>query len=156
MPTTSVPVSELSGPALDWAVAKCEGFNLEEVPARIEELVHHWESMTPPPIPHESIRPYWVDFWKGCYIGPSGGAVRIPGFSSNWSLGGPIIDRERIGTKYAGGGLWSACLDSPVRAKGQASKKYHTKGGETPLIAAMRCYVASKLGKTVDVPSELL
>lgn len=27
--------------------------------------------------------------------------------------------------------------------------------GPTPLIAAMRCYVASKLGDTVDIPEEL-
>jgi len=27
--------------------------------------------------------------------------------------------------------------------------------GPTPLIAAMRCYVASKLGEEVDVPEEL-
>ena len=27
--------------------------------------------------------------------------------------------------------------------------------GPTPLIAAMRCYVASKLGDEVDVPDEL-
>jgi hypothetical protein len=27
--------------------------------------------------------------------------------------------------------------------------------GDTPLIAAMRCYVASKLGSLVDVPKEL-
>lgn len=28
--------------------------------------------------------------------------------------------------------------------------------GPTPLIAAMRCYVASKLGDEVEVPEELL
>ena len=28
--------------------------------------------------------------------------------------------------------------------------------GPTPLIAAMRCYVASKLGDDVDIPEELL
>jgi hypothetical protein len=28
--------------------------------------------------------------------------------------------------------------------------------GPTPLIAAMRCYVASKLGDEVEVPDELL
>jgi hypothetical protein len=27
--------------------------------------------------------------------------------------------------------------------------------GPTPLIAAMRCYVASKLGDEVDIPEEL-
>lgn len=28
--------------------------------------------------------------------------------------------------------------------------------GPTPLIAAMRCYVASKLGDEVEIPEELL
>jgi hypothetical protein len=28
--------------------------------------------------------------------------------------------------------------------------------GKTPLIAAMRCFVASKLGDEVDIPKELL
>jgi hypothetical protein len=28
--------------------------------------------------------------------------------------------------------------------------------GHTPLIAAMRCYVASKLGDEVEIPDELL
>jgi hypothetical protein len=28
--------------------------------------------------------------------------------------------------------------------------------GPTPLIAAMRCYVASKMGDEVDVPDELV
>jgi hypothetical protein len=27
--------------------------------------------------------------------------------------------------------------------------------GDTPLIAAMRCYVASKLGDEVEIPKEL-
>jgi len=27
--------------------------------------------------------------------------------------------------------------------------------GPTPLIAAMRCYVASKMGDEIDVPTEL-
>ena len=28
--------------------------------------------------------------------------------------------------------------------------------GDTPLMAAMRCYVASKLGDDVEIPEELL
>mgnify|MGYP003443521145 FL=1 len=34
--------------------------------------------------------------------------------------------------------------------------KYSANGGPTPLVAAMRCYVASKLGDEVDVPEELM
>jgi hypothetical protein len=36
------------------------------------------------------------------------------------------------------------------------SNDYHNRQhGPTPLIAAMRCYVASKLGDAVEIPEEL-
>ena len=95
-----VKTSELTGAALDWAVAKCEG----------NMLAH----------------PY----------------------STLWQQGGPIIERERIGLTYA---------DSVPSwyATSQQGKRF-LRLGPTPLIAAMRCYVASKLGDTVEVPEELL
>jgi hypothetical protein len=30
------------------------------------------------------------------------------------------------------------------------------QNGPTPLVAAMRCYVASKLGDTVEIPDDLV
>ena len=36
------------------------------------------------------------------------------------------------------------------------AKSYGHAFGPTPLIAAMRCFVASKLGDEVDVPDELI
>ena len=70
--------------------------------------------------------------------------------SSNWAHGGPIIEREGISTSPVNG--WSSGLTD--RAHGI----YWTSGPEspTPLVAAMRCYVASKLGDEVEVPEELL
>jgi hypothetical protein len=72
-----------------------------------------------------------------------------PHYSTNWAQGGPIIEREKIRldtTWNCEDGYWSARMD--------------TVGGwwlgDTPLIAACRCYVASKLGDTVDIPEELL
>jgi hypothetical protein len=65
--------------------------------------------------------------------------------STTWGQGGPIIQRERI--RLDPRGLWCAAHDSCEWA-------YYD--GPTPLIAAMRCYVASKLGEEVDVPDELL
>jgi hypothetical protein len=64
--------------------------------------------------------------------------------SRKWSHGGPIIERERI-TIDAGqhGRLWVA------------RKGAHETTGPTPLVAAMRCYVASQLGDEVDLPEEL-
>ena len=63
--------------------------------------------------------------------------------STNWAQGGPIIEREKIELEY-GGPEWWACI--------KADEDF---SGTTPLIAAMRCYVASKLGDEVDVPPEL-
>ena len=63
--------------------------------------------------------------------------------STNWGQGGPIIEREGIALGQTGDG-WEATCDGAVYIFGQ-----------TPLIAAMRCYVASKLGDEVEVPEEV-
>jgi Protein of unknown function (DUF2591) len=80
----------------------------------------------------------------------------IPAFSTDWSQGGPIIERDLLcldagDGSYAPQRKWAAwySFDAPVKA-GQEL------WGLTPLIAAMRCFVASKLGDEVDVPEELL
>jgi hypothetical protein len=72
----------------------------------------------------------------------------FPSYSTDWSQGGPIIDREHISTAYVYWGEWEAWDD-----KTMPPPKYR---GPTPLIAAMRCYVASKLGDDVEVPEELV
>ena len=64
--------------------------------------------------------------------------------SFNWSQGGPIIERENIALYPHGDGTYEAeVFLNPKRG-----------AGPTPLIAAMRCYVASKLGEEVEVPDE--
>ena len=73
---------------------------------------------------------------------------RWPQYSTNWAQGGPIIEREKIRldtTWNYEDGQWGARMDS-VGGWWQ---------GDTPLIAAMRCYVASKLGDNIDIPEEL-
>ncbi len=92
--------SELTGAALDWAVAKCEG------------------------------KPSWM-----------------MGFSTEWEKGGPIIEREAIELAYRVGVHWIA-----TRVEGSAVCE---AWGPTQLVAAMRCYVASKLGGEVELPSTL-
>ena len=69
---------------------------------------------------------------------------RCAWFSTDWAEGGPIIERERIDVLYEHDLRWIA-----VPQKGIESY------GPTPLIAAMRCYVASKLGDEVEIPEEL-
>ena len=68
--------------------------------------------------------------------------------STDWSRGGPIIERELIDVKHLPGIGWIA--ETPPDFNDQSET------GPTPLIAAMRCYVASKLGETIDIPQELL
>jgi hypothetical protein len=75
----------------------------------------------------------------------------IPGYSTDWFQGGPIIEREKISLIYiAGISVWKAIQYQPN------ADTYPTQLSPMPLIAAMRCYVASKLGDTVDIPEELL
>lgn len=91
--------SELSGAALDWAVAKAIG----------------------------EYKP-----------------VAVPNYSTDWAQGGPLIEREKIA-------VW-ATTDG---WKAQRSDTSNITTAPTPLIAAMRCYVASKLGEEVEIPKEL-
>ena len=92
-------VSEMQGPALNWAVNQ------------IEECCD--DPTTPP-------------------------------FSTDWAQGGPIIEREKTAIKENGYGHWFAKVGTGKWMR-----------GPTPLIAAMRCYVASKLGDEVEIPDEI-
>ena len=105
---------ELTGAALDWAVAKCEGIDYVKDDVR----------------------------FRGAYARK---------YSTDWAQAGVIIEREKISLKhhrensydlYAG--KWEA---------GHPECDHET--GPTPLIAAMRCFCASKLGDTVEIPEEL-
>jgi len=108
--------SELTGAALDWAVAKCENLT-------------NWDDD------------------RLCFINVPHGEDFEP--STNWAQGGPVIERERlliqpeIG-KEGAGNAWYCVAITP-----------HDAYGETPLVAAMRCFVASQLGDEVDIPEEL-
>ena len=64
-------------------------------------------------------------------------------YSTNWAQGGPIIEREGI-TIFQTGRDWMGYI------------RHDTESfAPTPLIAAMRCYVTSKLGDDIDIPEEL-
>ena len=101
--------SELTGAALDWAVAKCEGIT-------------------------EGKDSAWYYDRRDAY-----------NYSTDWAQGGPIIERQEI-ELVPKGMHWDAYAD----------EDFHVPySGPTPLIAAMRCYVASKLGDEVEIPEEL-
>lgn len=67
-------------------------------------------------------------------------------YSTNWEQSGPIIEREKISLMYSTNNDWHVC-------KGFSPHRHWI--ASTPLIAAMRCYVASKLGDEVEIPEEL-
>jgi len=115
-----VKTVELSGTQLDWAVAKCEF-----------------------PEPDYCADDWLVYITEGCC---DEGWVFSP--STDWSQGGPIIEREGISIERDDQGLWFASYDLSVDTAWGAT-------GPTPLIAAMRCYVASKLGEEIDLPVEI-
>jgi Protein of unknown function (DUF2591) len=63
---------------------------------------------------------------------------------AKWHQGGPIIEREQICLSYMDNfNAWHAQIGDEAEYNAYAI---------TPLVAAMRCYVASKLGDSVDVP----
>ena len=70
-------------------------------------------------------------------------------YSTDWAHGGPIIDLRRIL-------LDGVCSDGARYISWSATVENKSISGPTPLIAAMRCYVAHKLGDTVEVPDELV
>ena len=127
-------VYELKGHALDWAVAKCAGL-LEPrerygkmVPAVVLDM-EYWSNGDP----MVRLNPCPDVYYRAEYDP-----------STNWEHGGPIIERERIN-------LWNEGHDWEASLYGK-----HIVWGETPLVASMRCYVASKLGDEVEIPAELL
>lgn len=73
----------------------------------------------------------------------------VPEYSTNWSQGGPIIEREGLLVRPSftdERGKWTSILWAPAS---------FFESGPTPLIAAMRCYVESKMGDEIELPTEL-
>ncbi len=121
-----IKTSELADAALDWAVAKCEGYECEFG----DEVSGPWL------VPQEE---YLHDKKPLASFRPS----------TNWAYGGPIIERERVSIRQ-----WT---NVPiVHAYMPQDDAPWASDDVSPLIAAMRCYVASKLGDEVDVPDELI
>lgn len=127
-----IKTAELIGAALDWAVAKALG---------IRTYIGPYEhTMTGPCILDADLVDMQTD-----------GEQELK-YSRSWAQGGPLIDRECIGTSYHPD---INCLTCEVFPNWGAYKGAHALFGPTPLIAAMRCFTASRLGDEVDVPEEL-
>ena len=97
---------------------------------------------------------YWVGVADGllveirsgiCFREVSNGKHRFDP-SENWLLGGPIIERERIKVipQTIGEKKWLAAIQM------NGSLQWNdAEFGPTPLIAAMRAFVAAKFGEEV-------
>lgn len=71
--------------------------------------------------------------------------------STDWSQGGPIIERDWITIRKD-----DCSQDWLASSFGADDSEREYDCGPTPLVAGMRCFVASRLGDEVDVPDELL
>lgn len=76
-------------------------------------------------------------------------------FSSRWEQAGLIIEREKITLDYFGDGGHEHGGEWLGQTWDQNGNLVSEEMGYTPLIAAMRCYVASRLGDEVEIPEEL-
>jgi hypothetical protein len=150
-----IKTADLTGAALDWAVAKCEGFER--------------------------------NLFRGVVVEPTNGMAGAKPKkwrpSTDWSQGGPIIERKDISTFRCDD---EVLTDARGFANGKFRPKWGAKAGDhygvheaycsqgdcfgevyeipvdgvsygpTPLIAGMRCYVASEMGDEVDAPEGLV
>ncbi|WP_175787470.1 phage protein NinX family protein [Burkholderia anthina] len=85
---------------------------------------------------------YWVARAEGMSHEQASFVVPAHAYSTEWAYGGPIIEREKIATL--------PCFENG-RFYWRAAHPYYVNAsvGDTPLIAAMRAYVASKFGNEV-------
>ena len=133
-----IKTRELIGPALDLAVAKCEGYDRDKYMKSPDIRKDVNNKVIGIMVPNN--RDY-------IWFRPS----------TDWALAGPIIERERICVGWA----YPRTVTKETQAVASyfepihAALETHRMFGPTPLIAAMRCYVASKLGDEVEVPEEL-
>lgn len=72
--------------------------------------------------------------------------------SIDWSYGGMVIEREKIDVCWCK--KWFAWAKTKFDGPSDEEPELR-KEGPTPLIAAMRCYAASKLGDEIELPEEL-
>lgn len=132
----TIKTSELTGAALDWAVEFAQQIQFNET--RVVKICRQ-----------ELTTPAWIEVENNPGSAPH---FHRASYSTDWAQGGPIIEREWLDVIP-----WQNKSDEGMRwycdqYDGNLCRQY----GPTPLIAAMRCYVASKLGDEVEIPEELV
>jgi hypothetical protein len=158
-----VKTADLIGPALDWAVARLEGWKwARNACGRSgDSFARYHDSKAKPRWPIGSL--CFVEpgkskdltsenkNWDGWLL-PRGGEPlapaafdSVPCFSTIWAHGGPLIEKYRIAYLIDGKGYCAIPHESDYGG-----------WGATHLIAACRAIVAAKLGDAVSVPAELV
>jgi len=118
-------VDQLTGVALDWVVTSIQR------PDALRYGPEDWREQRRHTVEHGEYLYRW---------------------HQSWGQGGPIIEREKITIRpHAETGGWTASL---LTIRDDVLTTIFEEG-PTPLIAAMRCYVASQLGDEVEVPDSL-
>jgi len=136
-----IKVSEAEGVVLDWLVAKAQGISDQTITFAASQRTTNRFAFVDAEGRTTTCSNAVALFDMA---GGAGNMYYSP--PTNWSQGGPIIEREMITVgpaEHEGFMAWGW-----PKAAGY--------WGDSPLIAAMRCYVISKLGDEVDVPDELL
>lgn len=129
--------SELTGRALEWAIATCEGW--------VNLRWHNWGYLIDNEV--ELVMDHKDGKWKSSLED-----MHLLG----WNQAGPIIEREEIYVRSTGdAGVWEAMVWDDGDSVSTCGYQ-HVSQGPTLLVAAMRTFVRSRLGEEVDVPKELL
>ncbi len=136
-------VSELTGHALNWAVAQAEGDKVYRPRLGRPE---DWDKEA---YLADGSDDRWVVRVENPKVAHFVDWTYNP--SGSWWQGGVIVEREVPMLMRTNGGDWIAQGSYDI-ANDTEAKRYY---GKTLLIAAMRCYVASKLGDEVEIPKEL-
>lgn len=121
--------SKLTGVILDQAVAKAMGFQYDKETDRRMSCGH----------------PGILSFFSVC-LAVVDGRIRVFSPSSDWKDGGPLIERENIDIYHFGREILPSLWECAAEVNAG-----HRQYGETVLMAAMRCLVASKFGGEVDL-----
>ena len=129
-----VKVSEATGQTLDGLVAKCAFFSEGMVLIALRQ------------------EPEWVIDWYDSRYDDGRQTTALPRYTTDWLQGGPIIEEAGIHLE------WSESHEQWLAYSWDrfSNQDYKCEVGETALIAAMRCFVTSKLGDEFEIPEELV
>lgn len=152
-----IKTKDLTGSALDWAVAKAT-----QIP--LYQCGEGWPGNHV--VNEESLRRPIVTVGLTGHMlleGPKASENKEWSPSTDWAQGGALIEREITKIFRNVGGTWSAMIlkDVPIPPEDRGTSLALTQrmqwnaAGVTPLIAAMRCFCASRLGDEINIPEEL-